>query len=157
MRREFWLAALMAMLCACGSAPPEEHPQSAPAPAAPKPMDEGRRFPMADRVSVHLVDDHVLGKDYLPGGNVAEYRRKGRTYQEFLVHSQSAKAAALLLFDFKGHLREAKYLAHMGGYFGIDGTTPVYMFQKGVFLAGLLGLPEKEADPLARQFAARLD
>jgi hypothetical protein len=157
MRREFWLPALMAMLCACGSAPPKEHPQSAPTPAAPKPVDEGRRFPMADRVSVHLVDDHVLGKDYLPGGNVAEYRRKGRTYQVFLVHSQSAEAAALLLFDFKGHLREAKYLAHMGGYFGIDGTTPVYMFQKGVFLAGLLGLPEKEADPLARQLAARLD
>ncbi len=157
MRREFWLAAVMAMLCACGSAPPKEQPKRAPVSAAPKPVDEGRRFPLADRVSLRLVDDHVLGKEYLPGGNVAEYHRKGRTYQQFLVHSQSPEAAALLLFEFKGHLRDAKYLAHMGGYFGMDGATPVYIFQKGVFLAGLSGLPEKEADPLARQFAARLD
>ncbi len=157
MRRELWLAALMALLCACGSEPPKQQPQSASARAAPKPVDEGRRFPVADRVSLDLTADHVLGKDYLPGGNVAEYRRKGRTYQQFLVHSESAEAAALLLFDFKGHLRDAKYLAHMGGYFGMDGSKPVYIFQKGVFLAGLSGLPEKEADPIARQFAARLN
>ena len=112
---------------------------------------------MADQVSIHLVDNHVLGKDFLPGGNVAEYQRKGKTYQLFLVRSKSTEDAALLLFDFKGHLRDAKYLAHMGGYFGMDEATPVYLFQKGPFLAGFVGLPEKEADPLARQFAARLN
>ena len=106
---------------------------------------------------MRLVDDHVLGKDFLPGGNVAEYRRKGKTYQQFLVHAKSAEAAALLLFDFKGHLRDAKFLPHMGGYFGMDDTTPVYILQKGVFLAGFVGLSEKDADLLARQFAARLD
>jgi hypothetical protein len=31
------------------------------------------------------------------------------------------------------------------------------MFQKGAFLAGFVGLPEKEADVLARQFAARIN
>jgi hypothetical protein len=157
MRRASWLGVALAILCACGSAPPKQQPQSAPVAAARKPVDEGRRFPVAERVSLRLVDDHVLGKDYLPGGNAAEYRLKGRTYQQFLVHSPSAEAAALLLFDFKSHLRDAKFLAHMGGYFGMDGSTPVYIFQKGVFLAGLLGLPEKQADPLAREFAARLD
>jgi len=120
-------------------------------------VDESRRFPLGDRTSLRLIDDHVLGKDFLPGGNIAEYRRKGKTYQQFLVHSTSPESAALLLFDFKGHLKDAKYLAHMGGYFGMDEATPVYMFQKGVFLAGFVGLPEKEADVLARQFAARLD
>jgi hypothetical protein len=120
-------------------------------------VDESRRFPLADRVALRLVDDHVLGKDFLPGGNVADYKRKGKTYQQFLVRSTSNEAAALLMFDFKGHLKDAKYLAHMGGYFGLDGSTPVYMFQKGVFLAGFVGLPEKDADVLARQFAARLD
>ena len=153
----FWPVALMAILCACGGAPPKEQPQPAPAPAAAKPVDESRRFPLADRVSIRLADDHVLGKDFLPGGNIAEYRRKGKSYQQFLVRSMSAESAALLLFDFKGHLQDAKYLAHMGGYFGMDGATPVYLFQKGVFLAGFVGLPEKEADLLARQFAARLD
>lgn len=106
---------------------------------------------------MRLVEDHVLGKDFLPGGNVAEYKRKGKTYQQFLVHAKSAEAAALLMFDYKGHLRDAKYLPHMGGYFGADGAMPVYLFQKGAFLAGFTGLPEKEADPLARQFAARLN
>jgi hypothetical protein len=120
-------------------------------------MDESRRFPLADRVSMTLVDNHLLDKDFLPGGNVAEYRRKGKTYRQFLIHSKSAEAAALLLFDFKSHLRDAKFLPHMGGYFGMDGATPVYLFQKGPFLAGLAGLPEKEADLLARQFAVRLD
>lgn len=157
MKRRFWPAVCIALLCGCGSEPPKQQPQNAPAPAAPKPVDEARRFPVADRVSLQLVDNHVLGKEYLPGGNVAEYRRKGKSYQQFLVHSSSAESAALLLFDFKGHLSGAKYLAHMGGYFGMDGATPVYIFQKGVFLAGLIGLPEKDAEPLARQFAARLD
>jgi hypothetical protein len=152
-----WPVALVAILCACDSAPPKEQPQTAPAPAAAKPVDESRRFPLADRVALRLVDDHVLGKDFLPGGNVADYKRKGKTYQQFLVRSTSNEAAALLMFDFKGHLKDAKYLAHMGGYFGLDGSTPVYMFQKGVFLAGFVGLPEKDADVLARQFAARLD
>ena len=155
--KRFWPAALFAMLCGCGGAPPKEQSEAASAPAAVKPVDESRRFPLADRTSIQLVDNHVLGKDFLPGGNVAEYRRKGKTYQQFLVRSTSAESAALLMFDFKGHLKDAKYLAHMGGYFGMDGATPVYMFQKSVFVAGFVGLPEKEADVLARQFATRLD
>ena len=73
------------------------------------------------------------------------------------MHAKSPEAAALLLFDFKSHLRDAKFLPHMGGYFGLDGAAPVYLFQKGAFLAGFVGLPEKQADPLARQFAARLN
>ena len=106
---------------------------------------------------MRLVENHVLDKDFLPAGNVAEYRRKGKTFQQFLVRAKSPEAAALLLFDFKGHLRDAKFLPHMGGYFGMDGATPVYMFQKASFLAGFVGLAEKNAEPLARQFAARLD
>jgi hypothetical protein len=147
---------VLAILCACDSTPPKEK-AAAPAPTVhAKPADERRRFPIAGQVSMRLVDDQVLDKDFLPGGNVAEYKQKGRTYQQFLVHSTSAEAAALLLFEYKSHLHDAKFLAHMGGYYGMDGDKPVYIFQKGVFLAGFVGLPEKEADLLARQFAARL-
>jgi len=152
--RGYWLAAALVALCACNSPPPREAVTIA---LAPKPADEGRRFPMAGQVSMKLVEDQLLGKNFLPGGNLAEYRQKGKTYQQFLVRSSSPEAAAILLFDFKSHLQDAKYLAHMGGYFGMDGTQPVYMFQKGPYLAGFVGLPEKEADPLARQFAARLN
>jgi hypothetical protein len=150
------LAAVCAVLAACGTSPAPHEPQPAPA-AQPKPPDETRRFPLADQVSIRLVDEKLLGKDFLPGGNVAEYRRRGKTYQQFLIHAKSPEAAALLLFDFKNQLRDSRYLAHMGGYFGMDGGKPVYIFQKGVFLAGIIGLAEKEADPLARQFAARLN
>ena len=157
MTSKWWLALALALLSACGSPPPKEPAQNVPAVAPVKPPDESRRFPLADQVSIRLVDDHVLGKDFLPGGNVAEYRRRGKTYQQFLVRAKSPEAAALLLFDFKGHLRDAKFLPHMGGYFGMDGATPVYMFQKASFLAGFVGLAEKDADLLARQFAARLN
>jgi hypothetical protein len=154
--RGYFLAGVLTILCACGSTPPKERP-AAPAPAlAVTPADEGRRFPMAGQISMRVVNDQVLGKDFLPGGNVAEYKRKGRTYQQFLVRSTTPEAAALLLFEHKSHLRDAKFLAHMGGYYGMDGDKPVYIFQKGAFLAGFVGLPEKEADILARQFAARL-
>jgi hypothetical protein len=150
----FRLAVLIAALCGCGSPPPKQRNQIT---LAIEPADESRRFPRADRLALQLVHDHVLGKEFLPGGNVAEYKWNGRTYQQFLVRAANSEAAGLLLFDFKGHLRDAKYLAHMGGYFGMDGAAPVYLFQKGVFLAGFVGLPEKDADALARQFAARLD
>jgi hypothetical protein len=155
MTQPWRLAAVAAVLGACG--PSREQIPGAAAAVATKPADEGRRFPLADQISMRLVTNHLLGKDFLPGGNVAEYRRRGKTYQQFLVHSKSAGDAALLLFDFKGHLRDTKYLPHMGGYFGRDGSTAVYVFQKGSYLAGFVGLLEREADVLARQFAARLE
>lgn len=152
--RGCWLAAWLVALCACSSPPPREAVTIA---LAPQPADEGRRFPMAGQINMKLVEDRLLGKNFLPGGNLAEYRQKGKTYQQFLVRAKSPEAAALLLFDFKSHLRDAKFLAHMGGYFGMDGEQPVYIFQKSAFLAGFVGLPEKDADPLARQFATRLN
>ena len=151
--RSYFLAGVLMILCACGSTPPKEKTEAI-LPLAPP--DESRRFPMAGQISMRVVNDHVLDKNFLPGGNVAQYKQKGRIYQQFLVHSTSPEAAALLLFEHKSHLRDAKYLAHMGGYYGMDGDKPVYIFQKGPFLAGFVGLPEKEADVLARQFAARL-
>ena len=151
--RSYFLAGGLAMLCACGSAPPKGQFRIV---LAPTPPDESRRFPMAGQISMRVVNDHILGKDFLPGGNVAEYKQKGKTYQQFLISAGTPEAAALLLFEHKSHLRDPKYLAHMGGYFGMDGDKPVYIFQKGVFLAGFVGLPEKDADVLARQFAARL-
>src|SRR5438093_1451773 len=100
MRGSFFAAAAALVLAACGSPPPKEHPKAAPA-AAAKPVDQSRRFPLADQVSIKLVDDHLLGKDFLSGGNVAEYRRKGKAYRQFLVRTKSAEDAALLLFEFK--------------------------------------------------------
>lgn len=105
---------------------------------------------------MELVESKLLGKDFLPGGNLAQYQRGGKTYQQFLIRAATPDKAAFLLLDFKNLLAEAKYVPHMGAFYGRDGDRPVYVLQKGVWLAGYVGLAEKEAEPLAREFAARL-
>ena len=128
-----------------------------PAVAAPKPPDESRRFPADGRVKVDLVETHLLGKQYLPGGNLAEYERAGKKFKMFLAVTATPDAAAFLMLDFKNDLADAKYVSHMGGYFGRDGDQPVFVMQKGKYLAGVVGLDEKEADMAARDLAARLN
>ena len=158
MRRQA-LAVLALLLMACSvpsDAPKEPKAKKEPAPVQ-KPNDETRRFPLQDRVSVEIVDDHIMGKDFLPGGNLASYEAKGKEWQQFLVHDASPASAALLLNEYRGAMEGPKYLAHMGGYFGKDGNTDVLVMQKGRWLLGIVGLPEKEADMVARGFAARLD
>jgi len=144
----------LAFLAGCGAAK-EDPPKKAPVVQA-KPSDESRRFPTKNQTRMQLVERDLLDKGILPGGNLAEYKHRGKTYQQFLVRAESAEKAALLLFDLKTTLNNPKYLAHMGGYFGTDREQPVYIFAKGVFLAGFIGLAEKEAELLAREFAARL-
>lgn len=121
-----------------------------------RPKDESSRFPAKDRVSTRIEENHVLGKGMLPGGNVAEYESGGRRYRIFLARAKNSEAAAVMLFDFKSSLGAAKYVPVFGGYFGTDGVTPVFVFQKGEFVAGIVGLPEKEADPIARELATKL-
>jgi hypothetical protein len=121
-----------------------------------RPSDESHRFPSQERTKIEIVDNHLLGKDLLPGGNLATYSRGGKIYQLFLIETKSPLAATLLMNDFQKTLPGSKYIPHMGGYFGMDGEQPVYVFPKGNWLAGLVGLPQEEADVIAREFAARL-
>jgi hypothetical protein len=53
-------------------------------------------------------------------------------------------------------LADAKFLPSFGGYFGMDGETPWFVFVKGRYLAGVVGLPQEEADLVARELAARI-
>ncbi len=145
------------VLSGCGGSAPPTPPKKAAAPQqAAKPADERRRFPSENQVKMELVEQKMLGRDFLPGGNLAQYKRGNKTYRQFLIRAADANRAAILLLDLKNTLRDSKFIPHMGGVYGLDGDTPVYCFAKGVFLAGFIGLPEKEADPLAREFAARL-
>ena len=78
-------------------------------------------------------------------------------YQIFIVETDSAQDAAILLLDLKVTLKDPAYIAWMGGYYGTDAARPVYGFAKGKYLAGVVGLAEDKADPIARQLAARLN
>lgn len=153
------LAALAILLAACdipSDAPKEPKMDKAP-PVVQKTRDETRRFPSQDRISIEIVDDQMMGKEFLPGGNLAFYERNGKKWRQFLVQADSATAAALLLNDYRAAMTDPKYLAHMGGYFGKDGSDDVLVIQKGRWVLGVVGLPEKDADIVARGSAGWLD
>ena len=156
MKRVLVFTVVLLLGAAC-SVPGERPAATKKAVATPeKPADESHRFPKAERVKTEIVDNHLLGKDFLPGGNLAEYQRGKQTYRLFLIRTRSNDRAALLMFKFKGKLADAKFVPHMGGYFGHDGDQPTLLFCLERFLVGVMGLPLEQADPIAREFAARL-
>lgn len=119
--------------------------------------DETHHFPAEGRLEAKVVEDHVLGREFLPGGNVAHYRRGKQEFDMFLIRTSVPEAAALLLFDYKKRMENPKLIAHFGGYYGKDGDRMVFVFAKGPYVAGIAGLPEKDADMAARELAARLN
>jgi hypothetical protein len=148
------------LLCACGG-PTEKQAETKPPAAAPKvltkPAPEDMRFPTAGRVDVIQMAEPLYGKTYLGGGNIAHYKKGKKEYELFLVKSPSPAEPGVMIFDYKKDLANAKFVAHFGGYAGQDAGVEVFVFTKGVWLAGVRGLPLAEAAPLAREFAARLD
>ena len=143
----------VALMFGCGSAP--EKKAAGPPPPPPVKDDTALLLPL-NRTAARIVPDHLLGKTALPGGTIGDYEEGGKKYQLFIIETASAQDAAILLLDLKGSLTDAAYIAYMGGYFGTDAGTPVYVFAKLKYLAGVVGLPKDLADPVARQLAARL-
>ena len=154
--RLFHLLALSLVLAGCGSqsAPPSAAPaQEAP---HPKPADETRRFPIADRVDTRVVDDHLLEKAFMPGGTIARYKKGKSEYEMFVAKITGSQDASALLLDWKAALSGAEFVASFGGYFGEDAGKPTFVFSKGAWIAGVVGLPRKEADLAARDLATRI-
>jgi hypothetical protein len=149
------LLAVLVVLCGCSENKPEA---AAPPPKkqTPPPADQARWFPKKDQVAMELVPDHVLGKAFLPGGNVGKYKAGGKEYEMFLIKTGGNQDAALLVFDLKKELKDSKLIAHFGGYFGQDNGREVFVFAKNAWLVGIVGLGEKQADAVARDFAVRL-
>ena len=151
------LAAAAALLVSCGSEPKPSAPEPAKPASAARPADESRRFPLADRVDTQVVDSRLLGKSFMPGGTLAHYKRGKTEYSMFVARMPSAQDAAFLLLDWNKALAGSKLIPSFGGYFGQDEGRPVFVFAKGVWIAGVAGLPEKDADLAARTLAAHLD
>ena len=114
------------------------------------PVDQSRWMPLAGRGSTELIPDHMNGKAYLPGGTVGHYKN----YDLWLVQAGTAPEAAALLLEYKKDLANAKLVPSFGGYFGEDAGKANFLFTKGSWLAGVSGLPEAQADAVARPFAA---
>ncbi len=152
------LAALLlsvALTGSCGGSGNQEKKAAAPAPPPPVKDDRLLLLP-AHQTAARIVPDHLLGKMALPGGTIGDYEDGGRKYQLFIIETDTAQDAAFLLVDFKPLLTDPLYIAYMGGYFGMDGGTPVWVFAKGKYLAGVVGLAKDPADAVARELAARL-
>ena len=151
------LAAALALLISCGAEPKPPAPEPAKPAAASKPTDESRRFPLANRVDTQVVDNQLLGKSFMPGGTLAQYKRGKIEYSMFVAKMPTAQDAAFLLLDWHKALTGAEIIPAFGGYFGQDAGGPVFVFAKGAWIAGVAGLPEKEADLAARTLAVHLD
>ena len=46
-----------------------------------KPIDDTRRFPTANLVDTKLVDQHLMGKLFMPGGTLANYKKGKIAYK----------------------------------------------------------------------------
>ena len=152
MRWVFFAAAVL--LAGCGS--PEK---KAAAPPPPPPVKDNRLLLLpAHQTSAKVVPDHLLDKMALPGGTIGSYDDGGKKYQLFVIETETTQDAAFLLVDFKPLLTNPTYISYMGGYFGPDATngTPIWVFSKSKYLAGVVGLARDPADAIARELAARL-
>lgn len=126
-------------------------------PLLAQPADESRRLPAANRVKAEVVPKALLGKTFMPGGTLATYKKGAKEYRVFITKLKDPTTAAILLLDWKKALKDAKLVPSFGGYFGNDGGQPTFVFTKGPWMAGMVGLSEKEADAEARVLATRLD
>jgi len=152
------LLIVTALLVSCGSgSPPATAPAAAEKAPPPKPADESRRLPRENQTSAEVVNDHLLGKSFMPGGTLGQYRKGKTEYQMFVAAMPSPTDAAILLLDWKKAMPDAQLVASFGGYAGTDAGRPVFVFTKGSWIAGVAGLPQKQADLQARLLAMHLD
>ena len=103
-----------------------------------------------------IATDHVLGKDFLPPGNVAEYSRDGKHYTLFLIEMPTEEKAVFLDYDIKERLTDAAFVADFGGFFGTLDGEPWFIFPRKRVVAGIVGLSEQEAHEVGRVFASLL-
>ena len=156
MTRAFLVVAVALLATSC-SGPEQPKSESKSKSPAPQPADESSRLPKANQTATRVIDKELGGKAFMPGGTVGRYKHGTREYEIFIGKLGSANDAAFLLLDWKRELQQAHFLASYGGYFGTDAGRPVFVFTKGPWIAGIAGLPEKEADAEARVLASALN
>lgn len=158
-RRGLVWPALATLLSACGGAPKGEEKEAKKEfalPDLPRPIAEDVKFPSAGRKSITMVEKNLLGYSFLGGGNLAEYDTGKAKYRFFFIRCRTAGQAGIYLSDIKGLLVEPKFVASYGGYYSQMPEGPLFLFAKGIYLAGIAGLSEEQAVEMGKEFAARL-
>jgi hypothetical protein len=156
MRIPFLIVTLI-LLNSCGSPPKPAASKPAKKAELAKPLDESDRFPTANLAGTKVVDKELMGKTFMPGGTLARYKKGKKGYEMFVAKLATSTDAAILLLDWHKTMADSKLIPSFGGYFGLDAGRPVFVFSKGVWIAGIAGLPQKEADVEARALASRLN
>ena len=160
MRRYPRLAILGAAVGLWACAPGGPQPDEAATPKE-KPVeqirDETHRFHKEGLVTSEVVAEQLGGKDFMPGGNHAEYEKDGKRYSVFFTLRQNADQAMFLSMDYRDALAEPKFVPHFGGFFGMDGDIPTLVFQKDKYVVGITGLDLEAADQAARLIAGYLN
>ena len=142
---------------ACGGPSGEPTAQDKQAAPQEKILDETYKFPKDGLVAAKIVASRLADKDFMPGGNFAEYEADGKKYQMFFTLRGNGDQALFLFMDYKDALQDAAFIPHLGGYFGLDAGTPTLVFQKGKYVIGVKGLDQEAADQAARVMAAYLN
>jgi hypothetical protein len=155
--RTLTVAAFVVLLSSCDSKPPEAPKMQAKQPETPKPADESRRLPKTHLLDTIVVEKQLLGKAFMPGGTLGQYRKGKAEFDMFIAKTASPADAALLLPDWRKALADSKFVPSFGGYYGHDAGRPIFVFTKGAWIAGVAGLPQKDADAEARKLAKELD
>jgi hypothetical protein len=151
------VAAFVIFLCSCDSKPTPEVKVAPKLVEIPRPTDETRRLPKTNLLDTIVVPKELLGKKFMPGGTLAQYRKGKTSYEMFIAKAASATDAAVILPDWQHALTDVKFIASFGGYFGRDAGRPVFVFTKGPWIAGVAGLEQKDADVEARKLARALE
>ena len=156
-KRTLAVVAFTFLLVSCSSQQKPAPPEASKAAPVVKPRDEWRRFPRAEIVETKVIDNNLMGKPFMPGGTLGRYKKGDAEYEMFVAKMASADEATILLVDWKKALTDAKLVSSFGGYSGTDGGRPMFVFAKGAWIAGVAGLPQKEAESKASLLAAYLD
>ena len=153
----FFVVAMTVLLSSCSTAPAPSSSKKVVHVEAPPPREEWYRFPKAEMVETKLVETELMGKPFMPGGTLGRYKKGDTQYEMFICRLSSPDDATLLLAEWRAVLANPKPVNAFGGVIGEDSGRPVFVFLKGHWIAGVAGLPQKDAEPRASLLAAYLD
>jgi hypothetical protein len=152
--RLVWLVAAIGILGGCASKP-WQGSQNGSA-TGDKAADASALLPKENVVSVQVVKKALLGKSFMPGGALAQYRRGKVAYEIFLSELPTPTDSNIALAHWEDALKNPKLVKSMAAYYGVDAGRPIYVFARGQWVCGIAGLSEEDADRQARMLAGRL-